>query len=318
MPVRGPDQGYAWRDIRHIGAPWAQSDTLAGTSSTGYATWQDRALMKPAGLHWFQIHFDDLSWTEFEALPNPGETPAGIGLRWKDLFFWQQRGLSWQTLQGMHLRWDEIDSCTVHWAGNDVVWTQRPGAMPPTGPLEEDNSWLSWDVIEHLPQDDNTHLGYTLPAGLMPTDKQRARLQLTAQPAIAGAEPLLLPAAGRYIWTLDDETLLAQKGEAFTLQLDAQYVRSFENVGFALVYDAAVLALDDFEMAVAAIDGTPLDAGVQLLHQKPGRLIFECARGIPPADQWSGLVALVHMRALRSAKTTVSLLRVNTGLLRVV
>lgn len=316
--VRGCDQGYSWRDIRHVQSTWSQSDALPGSSAKALATWQDRALLKPTGLHWFQIDFDDLSWAEFEALPNPTtEEPDATGLRWKDLFFWQQRGLSWQTLRHMHLRWEEIDSCTLRWTGEDVVWTQHPETLPPSGPLPEDDSWLSWDVIEHLPQDDNTHLGYTLPASCLPPTNQRARLKLTANLPESDADTVALTAAGRYIWTLDDTTLLVQTGDTPMLHLDAQRVRSFSNAGFALVYDATVLKLEALETEVL-VDGIHWDAQVVVLDNRPGRVIFECAREIAEGQHWSGLVAQVHMRALKAGKTTVSLLRVNTGTQRVV
>lgn len=258
--IAAPDQGYTWADIDS--ATWSWTNQQDDTP----LSWREFEFLPSIGLLWSQHDGHKYSWSGVE----------DTYMDWSDLERMPARGLQWVSLDAHWLSWQEL---------------QQKGAL---------GDGLSWQELEHLPADNQTHRGTDVD---IPVYTKASMLRVRG---FDGNQPSDYLTTDRIavipiFYREDCVSISAVKGQVLYVQVNSDRAAGFDRVAMTMRYDPTALELTDY----AAHTGRKL--AVDLGNLPAGQVRFQYVRSDLAENDYTGLVTLFAFRALRNTETLVTM-----------
>jgi hypothetical protein len=267
--VPAPDQGLDWNTIEVSDWNWGNQDGPDGL------TWKEISLLPSVGMDWSQHDANRLTWEEFEAKYD----------NWKEFETQAAHGLSWESLDARRLNWNGFES------------------------LGDNGGGLTWEELEHLQPDNQTHKGCGIQ---IPLCSKWAMLRVRAV-GNNDASEYLITGIVRILPVFCREATLkwqAKAGMRYRVSIEWRNLRNPEKVPLTFRYGTGVLTLTDF---MAHSPGKQTEPGAYPsahLHIdacSPGAVRFRCTRPVSESNRWSGCVTCVELSAIKDGTAEVSL-----------
>ncbi len=265
-----PDQGLNWNTIEVIPWSWADQDGQNGLS------WKELSLLPSVGLDWSQHDSNQLTWDEFE---NKYDS-------WGSFETQPARGLTWASLEARRLNWAGFES------------------------LGDNSDGLTWEQLEHLQPDNQTHKGCEI---AIPLHSKWAMLRVRAVGNNDASEYLITGIVNIIPVFYREATLKwqAKAGTIYRILIKGRNIVNPYKIPLTFRYGAGILTLTDF---MAQNSGKQLEPGeypsanLRIDASSLGEVRFRCIKPITEGNSWSGCVTCIEVIANQDGMAEVSLL----------